>query len=125
MDDRIKPYADLRGAKIDPLTVARLSILPSEGELIGWKKCRDEVIVRLRVPALAKRSNSTERKCRAEYVEVIEIFGGEHGVSTHDGTTQYRKGEIVRCDKWCDDRWATCAGGIHFYITREEAEAHV
>lgn len=27
-------------------------------------------------------------------------------------------------DAWDEDRWNTCGHGIHFYITRLEAEAH-
>jgi len=30
----------------------------------------------------------------------------------------------VRCDKWDDDRWNECSGGIHFFLTRAEAEAY-
>ncbi len=26
--------------------------------------------------------------------------------------------------QWGEDRLIECAGGIHFYLTREEAEAH-
>ena len=28
--------------------------------------------------------------------------------------TEYRVGQRVTCDKWCEDRWEECAGGIHF-----------
>jgi hypothetical protein len=31
-------------------------------------------------------------------------------------------GEIVKCDKWNDDYTVECGGGIHFFITRLEAE---
>lgn len=30
--------ADLRGANLSELTVAQTSILPDEGDIIGWKK---------------------------------------------------------------------------------------
>ena len=56
--------ADLRGAKsISELTIAKTSILPDEGDVIGWKKALGEndsqVIVKLRIPSDAQRSNST------------------------------------------------------------------
>jgi len=51
-------------------------------------------------------------------------FNADEGVSQHDGKTTYCKGERVTCHKWSDDWQQECAGGIHFYITREEAEAH-
>ena len=49
-------------------------ILP-EGDIIGYKKCRDGVIVKLLIPIKAKRSHAFGRKCRAEYAKVLEIFG--------------------------------------------------
>ena len=121
--------ADLRGANLQgainiPNYVSVTTSITPEGQFIGWKKCRDEIIVKLMVGKNAKRSNSTGRKCRAEYVKVLEVIGGEVGVSLHDGKTEYRVGRIVRCDKWENDRWVECGGGIHFYLTREEAEEH-
>lgn len=117
--------ANLSGAKnIPPISAARLSILPDEGDVIGWKKCADRIIVKLRIPHEAKRSNATGRKCRAEYADVIEVIGADVAVSAHDGKTEYRAGQRVTCDKWGEDRWVGCAGGIHFFITRAEAEAY-
>ena len=114
---------DLEGTKLLQSQADLLTIV-SEGALIGWKQCRDNVIVKLRIPEAAKRSNGTDRKCRAEYVEVLEVFGGTEGISTHDSNIVYRVGKTVRCDKWNEDRWNTCGGGIHFFITRSEAEEY-
>jgi hypothetical protein len=41
--------------------------------------------VKLRIPAAARRSSATGRKCRAEFAEVLEVIGAEFGVSQHDG----------------------------------------
>jgi hypothetical protein len=115
--------ANLYGAKNAELTIARTRILP-EGDLIVWKKCRDDVLVKLLIPAEAKRSHAFGRKCRAEYAEVLQVIGAEVGIGQHDGKTEYRKGKIVRPDSW-DENWQNeCSHGVHFYITREEAEAH-
>ena len=105
------------------LVIARTRILP-DGDLIGWKKCRYGVIVKIRIPAEAKRSHAFGRKCRAEWIGVLEVIGGEVATSLHDGKTEYRVGETVCPDSWSDNWRDECAGGIHFYITREEAEAH-
>ena len=116
--------ANLRGAKNIPvLADAESRILP-EGNLVGWKKCRDNVIVKLLIPQKAKRSNATGRKCRAEYVDVIRVYGASEGISQYTKQVVYRAGETVRCDEWNSDRWVECGGGIHFFLTREEAEAH-
>ena len=64
------------------------------------------------------------RKCRAEYVDCLEIFGADKGVSLHDGATEYVAGQRITPDGF-DDNWLTeCGQGIHFYLSRIEAEAH-
>ena len=117
--------AYLEGAKnfkeLEELFISYTSICP-EGTIIGWKKCKDNIIVKLEIPAEAKRSNATGRKCRAEYAKVLEVIGAEVGISQHDGKTKYKVGEIIRPDKWDDNRWEECSSGIHFFITRLEAE---
>jgi hypothetical protein len=115
--------ANLTGAKIDDLLLARISIVPEFGTpFVGWKKCKDNVIVKLAIPSKSKRSNSTGRKCRAEYVKVLEVFGADFGVSVYDQEVEYHVGKIVRCDTWEPNRFEECGGGIHFFITRIEAE---
>ncbi len=113
--------ANLSGAIRAELAIATTRILP-EGDIIGYKKCKNDVIVKLKIPAEAKRSHAFGRKCRAEFAEVLEIFGSDLGCSQHDGTTRYEVGKRVTCDKWSDDWQTECAGGIHFFITRLEAE---
>ena len=116
-------WADLSGAKDADYAIACTRILP-DGDLIGWKKCKDSIIVKLRIPEAAKRSHAFGRKCRAEYVDVIEVIGGDVGYAQHDGKTEYRAGQRMTPDKWCENWQAECSNGIHFYITRAEAEAH-
>ncbi len=116
--------ANLRGAKnIPALVEAQTSILP-EGELVGWKKCQGDVIVELLIPSDAKRSNATGRKCRASYAVVVAVHGAEEGRSSFDGNFVYRPGEVVRpVGAFDDNRWDECSSGIHFFITRAEADA--
>ena len=116
-------WADLSGAKDAEFAIASTRILP-DGDLIGWKKCKDNIIVKLRIPEAAKRSHAFGRKCRAEYADVIEVIGGEVGYAQHDGKTEYKAGQRVTPDKWCENWQDECSNGIHFYITRLEAEAY-
>jgi hypothetical protein len=116
--------ADLGGAKNAALVQAQTSIVPEQGSFEGWKQCRDGVLVHLRIPADARRSSATGRKCRAEYVEVVGVVGASEGISLYDANTVYRPGEQVRCDQWNEDRWEECGGGVHFYLTRIKAEHH-
>ena len=115
--------ANLAYAKGSELAIAMTRILPA-GDLIGWKKCKYGVIVKLRVPAEAKRSHAFGRKCRAEYVDVLDVIGADVGISQHDSKTEYRPGQRVTPDSF-DENWRyECSSGIHFFITREEAEAY-
>ena len=121
--------ADLSGANLGRANdiqyiIAQSSILPETGPIWGWKKCKNDVLVKLVVGNTAKRSHATGRKCRAEHVKVLEVIGAEVGISQYDSSVQYRVGKIVRCDKWNDDRWTECGGGIHFFLTRIEAERY-
>jgi hypothetical protein len=115
--------ANLCGAKNAEMVIAQTRILP-EGALIGWKKCKGGVIVKLRIPEVAKRSHAFGRKCRAEFAEVLEVIGEGEAISMHDGETRYVVGETVRPDRFSEDWQDECAPGIHFYITKAEAEAH-
>ena len=125
--------ADLRGANLQGanLRVANLwradlspfSIIPEGGSFIGWKKCRNNVVIKLQIPAGAKRvSCLTGRKCRAEYVKVLEVIGAQTGIGMRNDTIIYKKDKTIRADKFDPDIRFECSNGIHFFITRKEAE---
>jgi uncharacterized protein YjbI with pentapeptide repeats len=114
--------ANLYGAKNSSLAISVTRVCP-EGDIIGWKKCRYEVVVKLLIPKEAKRSNATGRKCRAEFADVIEVIGSEIGVSSFDSDLTYEVGKRVYPKNPFDENFLNeCASGIHFFITREEAE---
>ena len=118
--------ADLRGAENVPDYVTAITSIVSEGDLVVYKQLQHGDIATLKIPASARRSNATGRKCRAEYAEVLAIQdldgnAKECGGSRYDGGFVYRVGETVHPHEWCEDRWQECAGGIHFYLTRYEA----
>jgi hypothetical protein len=118
-------WANLRYAKnIPAIIAAQLLVPPEEGPFIGWKKCKDDVIVKLLIPRRAKRSSATSRKCRASEAIVLQVIGAEIGLSMHDCMTTYSKKAVVKPDSFDEDRWNECSNGIHFFITRAEAEAY-
>lgn len=129
MGDADLRRANLRGANLSDIRVNEHTAFfamqcPEEGAFIGWKKCRENVIVKLLIPEDAKRSSATSRKCRASKAVVLEVLGAEYGVSQNDKNTIYRVGETVTPDAWDADRWKDCSNGIHFFITRAEAEQY-
>ena len=116
--------ADLSGADANEYTTGFWPVAPEKGAFVGWKRCAEGVIVELLIPAEARRSSATSRKCRAEFVDVIAVHGAEVGVSGFDGKTEYRAGRRVTADAWDESRWVECSNGIHFFISRAEAEAY-
>ena len=108
-------YADLRGAKLIHFQI------PQTGTLEVWGK-KGGVLVKMLVPADAKRTGTlVGRKCRAEYVMTLDIEGDLSSVTTNRGAT-YTVGEYTYPDKYDDDIRIECTHGIHFFLTREEAE---
>ena len=112
--------ANLCDAGTDSTMGLEETYIAGEGDLIVYKKLQGNVICKLLIPKEAKRSNATGRKCRAEYAVVLE---GE-GVSQHDPAFKYKVGETVRPrEPFDENRWDECGSGIHFFITRGEAES--
>lgn len=126
-------YADLSGANHVKLSIAKISILPDEGDIIGWKKAialdGARIIVKLLIPADAQRSNATGRKCRASTARVLDLQDKQGNslppdttaYSSYDSDFTYKKGETVHVEDFDTNRWNECAPGIHFFITRIEA----
>jgi hypothetical protein len=108
--------ANLSGAKWDYLTIG-IHGAP-EGELIGYKKLANGIICKLRIPESAPRSWATTRKLRCQRAVVLE---GE-GTSGYDSSFVYNVGETVEVTDFDTNRWNECSRGIHFFLTREEAE---
>ena len=128
--------ANLRDANHVKLSIAKTSILPDEGDIIGWKKAWTDgtmlpksVIVKFLIPADAQRSNGTGRKCRASKARVLDLQDKQGNslppdttaYSGHDTDFTYKKGETIHVEDFDTNRWKECAPGIHFFITRIEA----
>ena len=116
--------ADLRGASllgaenIPEREIKKRSIV-ADGDIVGYKKLSGGVICTLKIPADARRVGGVVgRKCRAEYAIVLD---GD-GVSSHDRKTEYKVGEKIVPDSFDGNPLIECTHGIHFFITREDAE---
>ena len=133
--------ADLSGANLSDADLIRANLIgakgitmacPSDGAFIGWKKAITDngiAIVKLQITEDAKRSSATGRKCRCDKAQVLAIFD-EYGKeietahSDRDSGFVYKTGEIVVPDSFDENRWEECSNGIHFFITRTEAEEY-
>lgn len=123
--------ADLSGASIDQMmwdiyTAFYPLQCPESGSYIGYKKAGD-LVVELEIPADARRSSATSRKCRASKAKVLSITdingnpGGDQVRSNFDPNFVYAIGETVEVTDFDDNRWNECSTGIHHFITRAEA----
>ena len=99
---------------------------PEVGAYTAFKKAGGR-IVELIIPADAKRSSATSRKCRASKAMVVSITdraGNPAGDCVHsdfDHSFTYVVGATVEVNDFDEDRWKECAPGIHHFITRDEA----
>ena len=133
--------ADLRGANLSDANLCGASIdqmmwniytvfyplqCPESGSYIGYKKASG-LVVELEIPADARRSSATSRKCRASKAKVLSITdingnpGGDQVRSNFDPNFVYAIGETVEVTDFDDNRWNECSTGIHHFITRAEA----
>ena len=99
---------------------------PDSGSYIGYKKASG-LVVELEIPADARRSSATSRKCHASKAKVLSITdingnpAGGQVKSNYDPDFVYTIGETVEVSDFDDDRWNECSTGIHHFITRAEA----
>lgn len=119
--------ADMRDICYDEGTTCFALGCPEEGEFIGFKKAGDK-IVKLLIPADAKRSSGATRKCRCSKAKTLSITnpdGSESFMSEirsdYSRSFLYRVGEYSEVADFNENRWQECAPGIHFFITRDEA----
>lgn len=123
--------ADLSGADLSDCKGVPCICCPEYGSYCGFKKAGGYIVVLL-IPATAKRSSATSRKCRASAAEVIRIENIDGSLadilsvaSTYDENFIYEVGKTVEVVDFDTDRWEECAPGIHHFITRQEAVEYV
>lgn len=118
-------FADLNNAKNIPFIPYAC---PDTGSFIGYKKAGN-FIIKLEIPADAKRYSATGRKCRCNKAKVLSIQYIDEDIpcdiksvaSNYDRNFTYRVGEIVEEPNFDENRWNECSKGIHFFIDRQEA----
>ena len=121
--------ANLRGADLYEAKNLNFPIAcPEKGSFIGFKKCQNNMIVKLEITEDALRCSATGRKCRCSKAKVLSITnldGTESNIefvsSKRDPFFIYKVGEIVEVKDFDTNRWNVCSTGIHFFITRQEA----
>lgn len=116
---------------IDASTPGVRLVCPEEGSFTAYKAVYcdgKDYIAKLYIPATAKRSSATSRKCRCSEAQVIEFYDLRHNVANIDYATSrrtnnfvYVAGVQVSVDDFDENRWNECSTGIHFFMTFDEA----
>ncbi len=114
--------------KINEGTIGLVLACPEEGNYIAYKKASG-YIIKLFIPASAKRSSATTLKCRASKAKCLKIEnlnGVNSGLkeisSDWDKSFLYKVGEYISVDDFDSNRWNECAPGIHHFLSRILAE---
>ena len=103
---------------------------PKKGAFLGYKKCFNDRLVQLLIPADAKRSSATMGTCRCNKAKVLTIKSFDYkqtyteASSLVDDNFIYRVGQWVEVKDFNEDRWRDSTTGIHFWMTREEAKKY-
>lgn len=101
---------------------------PEKGAFIGYKKCFNDRLVQLLIPADAKRTSATLPSCRCSRAKVLAIKSFDYkenyreAWSLVDDNFVYRTGEWVEVKDFNENRWQDSTTGIHFWMTIEEAK---
>lgn len=130
--------ADNDGSPISITRCPSLSnVCPEKGSFIGYKRVADtdepdiEYIATLEIPEDAERSSANCRKCRCSHAKVLclEFLSGDplpihttgKPLMVTNRHVTYKVGEMVKAHDFDKNRFRTCAPGIHFFMTKQEA----
>ena len=114
--------ANLIGALLDSTNNLRRGVKLGES-IIGWKKCKNNVLVKLEIPKGAIVFSINGTKCRTDKAKVLEIVGGDRAYSRYQFFSYY-VGDIIEVFDFNCEYNIECEKGIHFFRTREEAEKY-
>ena len=129
-------YANLSGANLRcvDLTCANLTntILDKKEQcrrgitltepIIGYKKSNEGKIITLEIPIGAKIFSINNSKKRTNKANVIDMQGETELCSMHYTDFKYHVGDEIEIKDFDENYNVECGAGIHFFLTRKEAE---
>ena len=113
-------YANISGANMCDTDRLRKGIKLSE-PIIGWKKCKNNVLVKLEIPRGAIVFSINNKKCRTDKAKVLEIIGADRAYSNHKFFSYY-VGDIIEVFNFNCEYNVDCAEGIHFFRIQRDTE---
>lgn len=100
---------------------------PQTGAFLGWKVGANRRLIRLLIPADARRTSATGYACRCDKAKVLSITSIDGTVSydwasaTVNDRFIYKTGEWAYPHAFNPYRWVEDAPGIHFFLERQKA----
>lgn len=125
--------AVLKDVEVNEYTMFYFQVCPEEGGFIGYKKAAAEkgryALIKLYIPADARRNSATSYRCRADRAKVLEITDEagqplEKAWSGRDKGFVYQAGQWLKVPEFDEDRWNEKTKGIHFYLSKEAARLY-
>ena len=115
-------------------TIGIYPVCPTEGSFTGWTLAEDrngnECLVEVFIPAWADGNSGTTRRCRAEALHIESIERLKDNCILVEATLKFRdyiltEKEYVYDEDFEADRFKTSSTDLYFWISKEEALAHV
>lgn len=117
--------ADFIDCRLSPELTNLLTTAP-KGRFTGWKKLRNDYTAKLLIKGDVV--GSTTRKYRTNAARVIAIYNGDkkvdYGYSLYDSKFMYKVGAEITTDMFDQNPTTACGHGIHFFMTRIDAEQY-
>jgi hypothetical protein len=131
--------ANLSGAKLSGAILTRADLskatltdailpefqIPQNEVLKGWKKVADGTVLELEIRG-RRTASLVGGKCRCDRAFVVRAVGSDETMfsSMYDSDFKYTVGSEVTEPNYDGDIRIECTEGIHFFLTRKEAEAY-
>ena len=115
---------DLTDTILDEKEQCRKGIVLTE-PMIGYKKSDEDKIITLEIPVGAKVFSINNSKRRTNKVKVIDMQGETELSSKYDKRFKYHVGDEIEIKDFGENYNVECGAGIHFFLTREEAEKYL
>ena len=114
-------YSDLTNTILDEKEQCRKGIVLTE-PMIGYKKSDENKIITLEMPIGSKVFSINNKKRRTNKCKVIDMQGETELSSWYDTDFKYHVGDEIEITDFDENYNVECGSGIHFFLTRDEAE---
>jgi hypothetical protein len=117
-------YTNLTDTILDDKEQCRKGIVLTE-PITGYKKAYSGKIITLEIPIGAKVFSINNNKRRTNKAKVIDMQGETELSSWYNTNFKYHVGDEIEIEDFDENYNIECAEGLHFFLTRKEAEKYL